>query len=319
MKFIMTIAFLSAVLRGVWAIEPQYAENAKPFVHALLSGKAIDFKYERKSASGENENPRMLPYAIDASGKKIYAQIGEWGQVTRSAYDQAPAGSTAVISIIGPVIKYDYCGDAGTNTLSQRVKTAEAHQNINSIILFIDSPGGMVDGTATFSDVIKNSKKPVVAFIDDGMAASAAYWIASSAKEIIASQPLDNIGSIGAYTTLADYTGAYEKEGIKIKTVYAPQSSEKNEETRQAFEKDNLKPAEQFIGKIAAFFIETVKKNRDGKLDVSKGDPFKGKLFDAMEALQIGLIDHIGNFEFAHTRAQALAKEKEKFTLKFKS
>jgi protease IV len=183
----------------------------------------------------------------------------------------------------------------------------------------IDSPGGMVDGTATFADVIKASTKPVIAFIDDGMAASAAYWIASYANEIIASQPTDQIGSIGAYSTLADFTGAYEKDGIKIKTVYAPQSTEKNEEHRQAFEHNNIKPAEASIGRIAQEFIDKIKENRSGKININVSDPFKGKIFFADEALKIGLIDSIGNLDFAVNRAQKLASDREKFTLKFNS
>jgi ClpP class serine protease len=52
--------------------------------------------------------------------------------------------------------------------------------------------------------------------IDDGIAASAAMWIASAAShEIYTTQKTDMVGSIGVYTTVADWYGYFAKEGFE--------------------------------------------------------------------------------------------------------
>src|SRR4051812_49200179 len=83
----------------------------------------------------------------------------------------------ALLSLIfGAVMKYDYCGAAGTQSMMRALEQANDNPSISAIILQIDSPGGAVDGTQQFADAIKNSKKPVVAYIN-GTMCSAAMWL----------------------------------------------------------------------------------------------------------------------------------------------
>ena len=230
-------------------------------------------------------------------------------QKASGTFDAAPSDSIAVIPVVGPIMKNDSCGDPGTMTMAAWVDAAAANPKISAIILKIDSPGGTVSGTQTLSDAIDAAKKqkPVISFIEEGMMASAAYWIGSRANEIIASQATDYVGSIGVYSTMYDLTPYYESLGVKMEDVYSSLSSQKNEDYR-AFRATGKVPETMIaaLDFIANKFIGAVKDARGERINISAGDPFKGRLFNAEAAVKNGLIDSIGNIHHAATRAMDL-------------
>lgn len=133
-------------------------------------------------------------------------------------------GSTAVVSIKGPMVKSlppliaEFCPNsmAVTTRIENAIDAALSDNKISEIVLWIDSPGGSVDGTVELADAIQEaaSQKRIVAQVD-GMAASAAYWVASQANEIVASRS-SLVGSIGVFAVLYDQSEQYEREGIKV-------------------------------------------------------------------------------------------------------
>jgi signal peptide peptidase SppA len=282
---------LHAIAKGTWAIDPGYAQAHLQFADRILRGEQVQFQAPEASKASE-------PFAIIGMGDASAGSISRPSKWDGWAFAQPD--SIGVIPISGPILKNDVaCGPVGSSTIASWIKQADNAANIKAIILKIDSPGGMVDGTQTLADAIRSSNKKVVSFIDDGMAASAAYWFASECDEIIASHATDSIGSIGVFVQIADILKFYEERmGLKIHTIYASQSSEKNGEVRALLEKGDEKPIRmELLDPLAATFIKSVKQARAGKLNLSAGDPFKGKLYMAEEALSIGLIDRIATFE----------------------
>jgi protease-4 len=246
---------------------------------------------DRMTAEAYIEANMYNPRVLQVQGSTVRASF--W-----RSFSEAPKNSLALIPVIGAVSKYYDCGVAGTSDMARWIKEANDAPNISGIILQIDSPGGMVDGTQTLVDAILNSHKPVTAFVDDGMAASAAMWIASAADEIVLSQKTDMVGSIGVLTTLADYSGYFEQKGIKLHEIYATQSSDKNKDYRDAL-KGDYKAVKDELSFIAAEFIAAIKQNRSAQLNLEAGDPFTGKMYFADQAIEIGLADRIGSIEHA--------------------
>ena len=193
------------------------------------------------------------------------------------------------------------------------------NDNVTGIILSIDSPGGQADGTAMLSDVIKNAakKKPVCAIIQDGMAASAAMWIASACTEIYCTQLTDRVGSIGVYQQIANYNKhLLEFKKLEIQDVYAPQSTDKNKNYKDAIAGD-VTGIQQDLSILADQFINTISTNRAGKI---KGDSWKtGKLFFATDAIKIGLIDGIKSFDQVVARMLKLNQINKNSSLNNKS
>src|SRR5690606_18251635 len=80
-------------------------------------------------------------------------------------------------------------------------------------------PGGAVPGVPELAAEIfaARERKRIVAFIDD-LAASAAYYLAAAASEIV-SIPTGEAGSIGVYALHISQKGWLEKEGIMVTPI----------------------------------------------------------------------------------------------------
>lgn len=286
----MKFRIVSALLRSSWAIDERFAIAHGGIIAGMLNGLEPE-----ASDPGAGEPVNTLPYAVAAKAGRKY-----------TAYDDAPKGSIAVIPVRGPLLKDDQedCGvfSAGMDTLSSRVREADLHSNISGIILYIDSPGGTVDGTQAFADTIKAASKPVVAFID-GIMASAALWIGSSADHIIAQNSTTEIGSIGVMIQFADMRAKWESEGIKFHRIMADQSSDKNKDFIDALDGDYQGIKTQQLNPLAEIFIAAVKSNRPA----ADNSVFTGKVYLAEDALKLGLIDAIGSLDDAILKAAELS------------
>lgn len=277
---------ISQLLRGAWLIDPAHAHARWPFVQSYLNG---DFKSLTVTIEEEEGAASM----VALSG-------GLENRVYHNSLDEAPEGSVSLTRLDGEVMKQNYCM-TGTATLKQQLQAADRHPNISSHILIIDSPGGTVDGTKDFADAIKATSKPVIAYVD-GLAASAGYWIASAADEIIASNDTTMIGSIGTMISFVDFSAAYEAYGVKEHNIHADQSKDKNSTYHEAI-KGNYKPIkEQSLNPLNEIFLNAIQANRP---EVSE-KALTGKVFLAQDAMAMGLADAIGDFEYALERLEAL-------------
>lgn len=281
---------LLAITNGLWLIQPEFAHASAGLVHKLLSGEQVFTSKE------ENEDDQLSVgcFTISPEGSVSFGS-------RRDPFQNASPGSTAVIGISGPILKYDNCGDPGTKTYSALLNAAKGNYNISSVLLVIDSPGGTVDGTQDLAKDVKNFTKPIVAFVD-GLMASAAYWIGSSANEVIANNETAMIGSIGTMISFADMQPMWEKEGVKFHTILADASFDKNKDFTEA-RKGNYDLLKEKLNTINDVFVSSVKENRAN----IKSTALSGKVFMAENAIEQGLIDAIGDFEYAVARAQALA------------
>lgn len=310
---------ISSILSRPWLIDPQWVQNNLALVHSIISGGDVQGHSPRKSSSYGIDVPDTLP---DRMSAEQYIEANMYnprvltaqGSTVRASFwrsfNEAPKNSIALIPVIGPVSKYYDCGIAGTVDMARWVKEANESPNITAIMLQLDTPGGMVDGTQTFVDAILGSQKPVIGYVDDGMSASAGMWIASACDEIILSQKTDMVGSIGVLTTLADYSGYFEQKGIKLHEIYAPQSKDKNKDYRDAL-KGDYKAVRDELAFIADVFINSIKTNRGDKLNLDAGDPFTGKMYFGDEAIAIGLADKYGSIEHAVESCYTMATTKK--------
>ncbi len=279
----MKFRLISAILRSAWAIDERYAIAHGGIVAGLLNG--MDLQASKEDAEiPEN----ILPYCIEASSpSRKY-----------SSFDEAPRGSIAVIPIRGPLLKDDQddCGvlNYGMDTLGKMVVDAGKHPNIDGTILYVDCPGGTVDGTQAFADKIKNSEVPIITFVD-GLMASGGLWAGTSSKKVIAQNTTTEIGSIGVMIAFADMQPMWEKEGVVFHRINADQSKDKNKTYTDALKGDYKAIKTESLNPIADIFIETVKANRPNVAEST----LTGKVFMAKDALALGLIDEIGSFDRA--------------------
>lgn len=280
----MSKAFLNLghILATKWMINHRFADAYYPLVLNLLDQIPVE--------KSEDFTPQLFS---KQNGSAYF--ISEYGELAHPS--KAPKDSIAVMSIQGVITKYDqFCGNAGMLTKAALFDAAMDNPNIKGIILSFDTGGG--DGMATelFSTKIKKASKPVVAYIN-GTAASAGYWLASSASHIIIDGQTSEVGSVGTYVTIRDFKERLKAMGITERRIYAPQSKLKNKAYEDALKGED----EAMLADLASFnsfFIDAVKANRSGKLSSNK-EIFQGAMFYAKDALAEGMVDAIGDFQSA--------------------
>ncbi len=132
----------------------------------------------------------------------------------------------AIIPIHGILTKKpgafdDMLGMTSYEKIREEIEKALIDEEVETIILDIDSPGGEVNGLFDLSDFIYEARglKKIVAIANDD-AYSAAYAIASSAEKVLVTRT-SGVGSIGVIASHIDQSGFDEKQGIKYTTVFA--------------------------------------------------------------------------------------------------
>ena len=161
------------------------------------------------------------------------------------------------------------------------------------ILLYFDSPGGAIDGIKELADLIHNAECPTIALVGN-CCTSAAYWLASQCNQIWALSPTARIGGAGAMATFYKETEESKRLWGEEITVYAPQSTRKNEEYNELLN-GNYEPYKQAIlAPIAEILLTDVFNGRAGKLKDATDDALRtGATLYASAALGRGWIDRI--------------------------
>lgn len=287
---------ISQLLHSHWLVDPAHAQS----LVALI--KTLENHWTARPTVDERDAAQVMP----ATGMPTTKHVAFAGPVENreyyNSYQEAPPGSIAIIKVEGVLMKQDLWMWPGTATLKRQLQEADRHENISGHAIVIDSPGGTVDGTKDLADAIAAASKPTVAYVD-GLAASAAFWIASAAQEIVASNTTTMLGSIGTMITLYDYRKMLKEYGIEEHNIFADQSKDKNRTYLEALE-GNYKPIkEQSLNPINEIFLEAVQQHLPG----ISADALTGKTFLAQDAIDRKMAHLIGDFEYALERLEALA------------
>jgi signal peptide peptidase SppA len=209
----------------------------------------------------------------------------------------------AQIEMIGPMMKFASSLSSNVSTVYARKQLRHAANNpdVKAIFLRIDSPGGTVSGTKDLADEIARTKaiKPVVAFVED-LAASAAYWVAAQATEIIANNTTALIGSIGTYAVIYDYSRSAENMGIKTHLITTGKFRGAGV-PGVAITPEQLTEFQRVIDSLNDQFKSAVASGRT-MATATIDELADGRVHPATLALDYKLIDRIESFDAAFSR-----------------
>jgi len=219
----------------------------------------------------------------------------------------------ATIEIRGPLSKREtffsfLFGGANYERIGKAFQAAVDDASVKSILFRVDSPGGVLTGLDSLADQVYQARgsKPIVAYAD-GLAASAAYWIASAADTVIAEKTAQ-VGSIGVLLVHTDFSEYDRKQGIK--TTYLTAGKYKAignpDSPLDEFSRSVLQERLDFYYGI---FLEAVARNRGVDETAVVSDMADGRVFIGEQALKAGLVDSIGNYEAARERAASMAND----------
>lgn len=207
--------------------------------------------------------------------------------------------SVAAIPVRGPLFRHASLftvasGATSYQTLRTDLQAALDDESVKSIVLDIDSPGGEVNGLAELGDAIyaARQQKQVTAYVG-GTAASAAYWLASAASQIVVS-PTAELGSIGVIMAHLDDSKAREAAGQRVIQFISSQSPDKR---LNLDSKDGRAKMQQRVDDLGEIFVGAVARNRNVTNETVMGDFGKGTVMIASRALAAGMADRVSDFE----------------------
>jgi signal peptide peptidase SppA len=220
-----------------------------------------------------------------------------------------PAGkggkATALVSVRG-VALYDVEFQPyafSTLLLSQTVAALANDPEIGTVVLDMDTPGGDVVGTKEAADAVfaARDKVRVVALINP-LAASAGYWIASQASEIVA-VPSADVGSIGVYMLHCDMSGMLEMDGVKPTFIFAKNSPHKVEGNPfEALGEETRAHWQDEVDTIMGEFTKAVARGRGVPVAKVLADFGQGRTLMAPAAKTAGMVDRVATLSAALAR-----------------
>jgi protease-4 len=195
----------------------------------------------------------------------------------------------------------------GSDTTVELIRKARKDPNVKAIVLRVDSGGG--SGLA--SDLIltelklaqEEDKKPVIISMGS-MAASGGYWISCYGDRIFADKSTLT-GSIGVFGLIPSVDSLFTKIGINTQKI------KKNKFAVQSMFKDLTSDETDFMQMhIDGFYKGFVEKVADArKKTYDEIDTVaEGRVWAGEDALELGLIDEIGDLDDAVRYAVQIAK-----------
>lgn len=213
------------------------------------------------------------------------------------------------------------------SSVARNLERAFSTAGARAVALAINSPGGSpAQSHLIFQRIRQLSVEkdiPVIAFIED-VGASGGYMLACAADEIVADS-YSLVGSIGVVGGAFGFSKLIEKLGIERrlytsgerKVMLDPFLPEKPEDVKRlkAIQKD-----------MHEHFIALVKERRGTRLNGPDKTLFSGEFWTAPSALELGLIDNIGDLRSFlrarfgdKVRTPAISSERKLFGMRLPS
>lgn len=245
-----------------------------------------------------------------ATDNDSFRQIGHENYLmarTTLSPDLETADRVGVIVASGAILDGEHRpGTIGGDSLSRQIRRANDDDSVKALVLRIDSPGGSAFASEIIRSELLNLKasgKPLVVSMGS-VAASGGYWIASPADQIWAS-PVTITGSIGIYGLLPTFEDSLEAIGISADGVGTT-------DLAGAFAIG--RPLPETAGRVLQLtvengyqrFLEIVSTGRN--MTTAEVDAVgQGRVWSGRRALELGLVDEMGDLDQAVEAAAELA------------
>lgn len=286
---------LDLVYRTPWALQEPTLRAMLDLVHAWAAGR-VESDAETRARlhvrSGHDDPQAEMVARQVASSRPVPADDRERVAVLR--VHGVIAHRAAMVD--------DICGPGGTSCerLGQQLDAAVGNSNLRAIVLDVDSPGGSVFGVEELAAKVYQARqqKPITAVVN-ATAASAAYWIASQAGEIVVT-PSGEVGSVGVFGVHEDHRKAAERQGVAVTLIHAGRYKvEGSPWTELTADAQGHMQAQ--VNRYYDAFVSAVARGRGVDVpqkQVADGTAFGGgRTFTAAEAVQLGLANSLGTLD----------------------
>lgn len=257
----------------------------------------LEFPWPRILDRIQNADWCITSAAFNAIISAMEAHANGESMVARSAAasrgrEDSRSSGVGVVSISGIIGKRistidSICGGVDVNRIVSSVEKMASYDDISTIVMDWDSPGGTVTGIPEAYDILSDigKSKTLISFCETQMC-SGAIWLASAATSMYAANSA-SVGSIGVYNMTMDRSAQLAKEGVRIDPVSAGKWKLMGAPFK-ALSSEERAMIQARVDEIHADFKAVVTKGR-------KVDPavLEGQVLTGAQALKAGLIDGI--------------------------
>lgn len=240
----------------------------------------------------------------------ILAVRGPGGPGAKPLGSSGKIGVVEVNGVIGPDNPASLVSgpSAGSGKIMVAIREAARREDIKALVLRINSPGGTSVASQEIGielERLRKTGKPVVTSMGD-VCASGGYWIAAGSDHIVAN-PATLTGSIGVIMEISNLEGLYEKLGIHQEAIKSGKYKDMGSPTRPITPQERAF-LEEIVGDSYQQFLEQVARGRQGKMSRQEIEKIAdGRIFTGRKAMQIGLVDSLGNYYDAIKQAREMA------------
>lgn len=278
----MKYASIRKALNGrLWYIHEQKLHEIVAFLEMKLSGGSAAAE-TLQAIQAANAGAELRAKAAAASGK-------------------SGGGAVAVIPIYGVIMHrptMDLSGPGGTSCqmLARQIRQAVDDPNVSAIVLDVDSPGGDTDGVEELAAEIYNARKQKkITAVSNCLCASAAYYLASQASEVVVS-PSSLTGSIGVYCVHEDDSEYLAKAGVKLSIIkFGENKAEGN--SAEPLTDAARAHLQEMVDTFGAMFEKAVARGRGVSRDEVHSKFGQGRVWDAKQAVKLGLADRVATLD----------------------
>jgi len=300
--------------------------------------------------------PSLLGNFISAvSGAFSARHAGARGEAFGSTHEAGPkleeyslddnksANKIAVITVSGVISgQTDNEGNSAVEVVKAQLDRAADDKRVKAVVLKMDSPGGEVLASDEIYKAIRDFEadepvvkgkpgrkgKPVICSMGT-LAASGGYYISSGCRWIVANE-LTITGSIGVIMHGYNYRGLMDKVGIAPMTFKSGKYKDmlSGERAPNEIPVGEKAMVQALIDETYGKFKDVVADGRGAAHDLNKKEGkalasnweeyADGRVVSGTQALDLGLVDELGDFDDAVDRAEKIAGIKDSTLVEYR-
>lgn len=288
-------AVLAAIRCQPWAIVPEYLDAIEAIAARAMDAPVLALLAE----DGHRARIEASMQAVAAVGTPLPG----------ARMSSTVRAGVALIPVIGPIfprvsLVNASAGGTGLDGIMHDFRVASQSPDVERIVMLYDTPGGVVSGLGEAADGIRASEKPITAFVT-GLAASAGYWLASQAGEIIADRSAQ-LGNIGVVASMS----RQEQAGQDGRRVYEIVSTNAPDKRPDPSTEEGRAALQAQVDQIEHVFMGDVARGRGVSLATVRSEFGRGASVSAARAVELGMADRIGTLESVLKDARYRGKER---------
>lgn len=241
-------------------------------------------------------------------GRALELLLGELGAKKAAR----KADGVTVVPVIGPIVSgrsrptppvpFLPGPTAGADTVVAALRKADRDERTRAIVLYVDSPGGSALASDLVCRAVERCTKPVVAVMGE-VAGSGGYYVLARADHVVAS-PFTLTGSIGVVVGKPVLTQLNERHGLNPEVVGREEAL--FDSPNRPFSDAGRAWAERMMHEVYDRFVDRVATGR-GLTRERVDEIGRGRIWSGADAVELGLVDEIGDLDAGVAAARRLA------------